>query len=120
MKKIELTPEWLLELSHTRYNSDDKTINFVCDNENLKWVKLGADALEVDYKYEEFYEEKEDGIYMSFDFGFKAEDIKKYCPKIYEGMRNMGVYRMSEMRKDNDIKPFTAETFDRLIGRNNN
>lgn len=87
MKKIELTPEWLLEnFHHTACTSDDfKSISYVT-TDDYWWMKLGADALEIPYEEEENWLEDENGNYAGCDivFTFKIEDLKEVCPNMYK------------------------------------
>lgn len=88
MKKIELTPEWLLDnFSHTLHcNGTDALI--VSSIEESHWVKLAFDTLEIDYSDNEYF--NEDNETFNTHFEFNLEDIKEECPNLYTNLKELG------------------------------
>lgn len=92
MKKIELTPEWiLLNLTGAFYANNEQTL-IVC-YENYHWIKLAFDTIGIKYFENEYInEDSSDDDIEKYEnhFVFDLNDIKNECPNLYKNLKELG------------------------------
>jgi hypothetical protein len=81
MKKIEITPEWILtELPHMHVADGNGKMSFYTDSvTDVRWITLALDTLGIEF---EDYDEGDDQV-IFFWFEVLIEDFKENCPELY-------------------------------------
>jgi hypothetical protein len=81
MKKIEITPEWILnELTVIQHVDGKGNITIVVDNmSNSPWIDLALDAISIDYKWDMFDNNPAEGERPFFEvhYEFRMKQLKK-------------------------------------------
>jgi hypothetical protein len=91
MKKIEITPEWILENLSTNLDCKNGRVLISC-NDNYHWIKLAFDTLEILYSEDEYIDEDtidDDIEKFEIQFNFILEDIREECPNLYEHLKKL-------------------------------
>jgi hypothetical protein len=87
MKKIEITPEWILKalpMEHIALGQG-KIIIVIPDINDYPWIELALDTIGVKYQCEIFDNLPDQGedVFLSIQYEFRIEDIKEECPILY-------------------------------------
>jgi len=86
MKKIELTPEWILDkLTVTHYADGTGKVLITTDTDSDScWIELALDSLGVKYETCTLcYDPDHSKRFFESQWEFKIEDIKADCPILY-------------------------------------
>jgi hypothetical protein len=88
MKKLNLTPEWVLErLPDTSYTDGDGNISVYTDDAtDANFIELALDSLHISYEAYDNVDDKDDFV---FGFDFRIEDIEEECPSFYKNMKGI-------------------------------
>jgi len=90
MKKIEITPEWVLEkLPHSTHVDDKGNVTICSDSvTDSHWIDLALDTLKI--KFESVtvgYDPDPKKQYFEVQWEFKIDDIKDDCPTFYSNWK---------------------------------
>lgn len=90
MKKIEITPEWILDkLTVTHYADGLGKITITADTvSDSRWIDLALDTINVKYEsdileYDPDPEDPDDDFYFEISWQFRIEEVKDDCPNLY-------------------------------------
>jgi hypothetical protein len=87
IKKIMITPEWVLEkLPYCHYADGKGNISVYYETDNdANWIELALDSLNIKYKA---IIQDDDGEIL-YGIVFRIEDIQEECPSFYSDMKKM-------------------------------
>ena len=102
MKKIEITPEWILDkfIVHSQADGHGNiTLISECFSDS-RWIDLALTTLGVTYVKDELEhdpdpEDPDDGFFFEIHWEFKIEDIKDDCPILYAKWTKMDLLNSS-------------------------
>ena len=99
MKRIVLTPEWVLDkLSHTRYADGKGNISVYTGNAtDANWIELALNSLNIGY---EAYDYLNENSLIVFGFDFRVEEIRNDCPTLYNSINELD--NINRHRKSNN------------------
>jgi len=88
LKKIKLTPEWVLnKLPHTHYADGNGNISvYTGDATDANFIELALDTLQIHYEIYDYVDDNKDFV---FGIDFRIEDIEVECPSLYQRMQNL-------------------------------
>jgi hypothetical protein len=88
MRKLKLTPEWVLEkLPHTRYADGDGNVSvYTNDATDANFIELALGSLHIHYEAYDYLDDNDDFV---FGFDFRLEDIKDECPTFYKSVKEI-------------------------------
>lgn len=87
MKKIELTPEWILDHYYTmvKVNENADVILSAETIQSANWIELALDTLGIDYRSKEYGQADEEPQCVWWtEYTFRLSDIKQECPNTHE------------------------------------
>jgi hypothetical protein len=86
MRKLQLTPEWVLEkLPHTHFADGSGKISiYTGDTSDANFIELALDSLHISYETYDYLNDNKDFV---FGFDFRIEDIEVECPSFYQSMK---------------------------------
>jgi len=98
MKKIEITPEWILDsLSVIHYADGLGNMTITADTvSDSRWIDLALDTINVKYKsdileYDPDPEDPYDDFYFEISWQFRIEEVKDDCPNLYAKWMGMNL-----------------------------
>jgi hypothetical protein len=86
MKRIELTPEWILDHYNNAVTVDENADVILSTGtiESANWIELALDTLRIEYRSEEHGQFDDEPQCMWWtQYTFRLSDIKQECPIIY-------------------------------------
>ncbi len=86
MKKMILTPDWVLEKIPLGWNVDFNGVvsAYTLSIADANFIELALNTLEIQFEQEMNYSDENDEL--SIEFYFRLEDIRNDCPSFYEFM----------------------------------
>ena len=87
MKKIELTPEWILDhyIDSATVDENGDVILSTGTIESANWIELALETLGIDYKSKEYGQADDDPQCVWWtEYTFRISDIKQECPNTHE------------------------------------
>ncbi len=88
MRKLKLTPEWVLKkLPHTHYADGDGNVSvYTNDATDANFIELALDSLHIHYEAYDYLDGNDDFV---FGFDFRLEDIRDECPLIFHTLKEI-------------------------------
>lgn len=95
MKRIKITPDWVLtKLPHSHYVDCYGTVSiYTASSTDAHWIELAFKSMNLNFESYDYLDDNHDFV---FGFDFNIADLKSKCPSLYG--------RLIGLRKKNSHK----------------